>query len=725
MKEKIIFFIILLISLSKSENNYQSIISFTNTEITSSGEGAEITGTTVTIKKAGSYLITGYSSEGNIILDIDEVNLYLQNLDLSSKINSPILVNNKLENIKIISLGNVTLNDQEEEANTSGECAVIKIKKKSKVIFTNEKDFTLIGKCKNVIKGGAQVNLIFDESNGEYIIDAYKNGISSDNLIEFNGGKFTINTQTGDAIKSSPDDDDSKSLGKILINSGEFIIQSESDAIQAKNEITIKGGKFNIKTEKGYDSKTFKKDTMSAKGFKVSNNITENIIQVYDGEFDLNTADDAFHSNGNMIIINGNFKIYSGDDGLHTKYHMIIGTQNQTTNPNINILYSYEALEGASIRIYSGKINTSSTDDGINAAGGDSSEQGPPGGGPGGHGRPGGGPGGRPGRPDWSDRPDGPGGRPDWSDRPDRPGRPDWSDRPDRPGRPDGSDRPGRPDGSDRPDGPGGWPPGPPGGRGNANYFISIYGGEINVHCAGDGIDSNGNIFIHGGNINVFSQASGAGEGGDNEPIDHDGNFTLFDATVFAAGNRGMEAVHTGILKGNQKYAYYMQRIEANNIVKIKNDKDVIIKEVTLPKTVGYTFFTCKDLNDKYTFYLDYKNGTETKLAFNFGDPKSGSDDQDTKTDDEAKNETKYENTPPGGKSGNKDDKIDDQNNNEDASSYKTTLAVSLTVVGVIILAAVIVLLVFVFKKKKQNETNLLDEQGQIVNFEKEENESE
>ena len=710
MKPKIFFFIILSISLSKSENNYNSIISFSNSEITSSGKGAEISGTTVTIKNSGSYLITGYSSEGNIILDIDKVNLYLQNLDLTSKINSPILVNNKLENIGIISLGNVTLNDLEEEENSTGECAVIKIKKKSKVIFTNEKDLKLVGKCKNVIKGGAQVNLTFDESNGEYIIDAYKNGISSDNLIEFNGGKFTINTQTGDAIKSSPDDDDSKSLGKILINSGEFNIQSYSDVFQAKNELIIKGGKFNIKTEKGYDSKTFNKDTMSAKGFKVSNNETESIIQIYDGEFDLNTADDGFHSNGNMILIDGNFKIYSGDDAIHTKYHLIIGTQNQTTNPNINILYSYEAIEGASIRIYSGKINTISTDDGINAAGEESSEQGPPGGGPGGgQGGPGGH--GRPERPEGSDRPGGHGRpeRPEGSDRPGghgRPERPEWSDGPGGPGRPDGP------------------PPGPPGGRGNANYFISIYGGEINVHSAADGLDSNGNIFIHGGNINIFSQASGAGEGGDNEPIDHDGNFTLFDATIFAAGNRGMEAVHSGILKGNQMYAYYTHKISANNIIKIKNEKNDIIKEVTLPKTVSYTFFTCKELNKNYKFYLDDKSRSETELTFNFGNPNSGLDDQDTKTDDEAKNETKIEIIPPKGRGGNKDEKIDDQNNNEDANSYKTTIIVSLTIVGVIILAGVVSLLIFVYlKKKKQDESNLLDEQGQIISFEKEGNE--
>ena len=51
-----------------------------------------------------------------------------------------------------------------------------------------------------------------------------------------------------------------------------------------------------------------------------------------------------------MTLINGNYKIYSGDDA---EFHLIIGTKDQTRIPNINILYSNEAIEGMSIRIYS------------------------------------------------------------------------------------------------------------------------------------------------------------------------------------------------------------------------------------------------------------------------------------------------------------------------------------------------------------------------------------
>ena len=99
------------------------------------------------------------------------------------------------------------------------------------------------------------------------------------------------------------------------------------------------------------------------------------------------------------------------------------------------------------------------------------------------------------------------------------------------------------------------------------------------IYCYG--LDSNGNIFIHGGNINVFSQAGS--EGSDNEPVDHDGDFTLFDGTILAAGNKGMEYVHSGITKGNQMYAYYTGSIQANKILRVKNENSEIVKEATLP----------------------------------------------------------------------------------------------------------------------------------------------
>ena len=569
MKSQIFLFLIFAIIYCLEDTSYTSTITFSADKVESSGEGVNIDGTKAEITKSGSYLVTGTSSEGNLIIKESSVNVYLENLELSSNSTSPIIVNSKLSEVKIIAIKTVTLKDLEDSSSTSGECAVIKIKKNSQVTIQNQNNFKLEGKCKNVIKGGEQASIIFDVSNGEYTINAYQNGISSDGLLTFNGGIFTITTDNGDAIKSSPDDTDTESLGKIIVNAGTFNIKSKNDAFQAKNYIIIYKGTFDIKTENGYQSSSFNKDTSSAKGFKVSNDAENYGIIIYDGNFTLNTPDDALHSNRNVTIVNGNFIINSADDGIHAGYRLLIGTKDSSSGPNINILNSYEALEGLAIRIYSGKINVTAKDDGINAAGGsgNSDDQ---------HGP----------------RLLGPGPRP----------------------------------------GPGPSPtPGPtPGGGGNSSYFISIYGGEINVNCEGDGLDSNGNIFIHGGDINVFSQGNA-----DNEPIDHEGNFTLFSATVLCIGAKGMEYVHDGILKGNQKYAYSTASFSKNKVLIIKDGNNNIVKQKTIIRDATYGFYSSQDLNSNYKFYLCDSDGSNGKeISFSFGTPESGDDDQDIYDDD-------------------------------------------------------------------------------------------
>ena len=107
-------------------------------------------------------------------------------------------------------------------------------------------------------------------------------------------------------------------MGKILINDGSFCIQSFNDAFAAKNNITIVKEVFDLKTENKYDSTTYDENE-SSKGFKVTNNETGCGISVYSGQFSLNTADDAFHSKGDIKILAGKYIIYAKDDGISAK----------------------------------------------------------------------------------------------------------------------------------------------------------------------------------------------------------------------------------------------------------------------------------------------------------------------------------------------------------------------------------------------------------------------
>jgi len=563
MKIKILLLTLVSLAICLEDIQYSATLKFLSSGVESEGSGFTVTESTVSLEKAGSYLVTGLNNEGNIIIKGSSVELYLQNILLASSTTAPITVNSQLKGVKIVAVENVILKNKEEESST-GECAVIKIKKKSEVTIENQGTFTLSGTCKNVIKGGVETSVIFGKSDGTYTIDAQNNGIASDGYLEFNGGVFNIDTKSGDAVKSSPDDTDTDSLGRILVNDGTFTINSYADAFKAKNNITVVKGKFIIKTENGYQSSTFNSDSQSAKGFKVSNNATGSEIFVHSAEMTLDTADDAFHSNGNLTIVSGKVQIHSKDDGLHAGFNLVLGKENAPLDDLfVNILYSYEALEGMAIRVYSGKINCTATDDGINAAGGGSSE---------------------------GQFPPGPHG---------------------------GGDRPG-------PGGSGGQRPGPGGmGGGNASYYVAIHGGEVNVFCDGDGIDSNGNIFFHGGVVNVFSQGNR-----DNEPIDHDGNFTLFNADVLCAGSKGMEQIHAGILKGNMMYAYYSAAVTKDKTIKVKNESGEVVREGRITKDINYMFYSSPNLNKNYKFYLVEDNGSETQYTFTFGNPTSGTDDE-------------------------------------------------------------------------------------------------
>ena len=575
-----------------------TFITFWKNEVTIIGEGAVAEGTEVSLEKPGTYLIQGSSDEANIIVKESSIILYLENLEISSSKTAPITINSNLKEIKLINVQNSILNDYEDSSTTKGECAVIKIKKNSELIIENQNFFYLNGYCKNIIKGGDQVSIKFENSNGEYIINANKTAIATDGYLEFNGGKFTIDAMGGDAIKCSPDETDKTNLGKILINDGHFNIECYNDAFTATNNIEIVKGVFTIKTENGYDSKTFNSSEESAKGFKVTNNETGSEIVINDGDFDLNTADDAFHSNGDLKLLAGKYKLSSGDDGLHAGLNLVLGKKDEPNDKlNVNILHSYEAIEGMTITIYSGRINVTAEDDGINGAGGEGGDM-PPG--------------------------PGPGPRPGPWNETEKNLRKDSSD--------DDPEPEPEPGPGPRP-GPG---PFPPGGRGNASYFISIHGGEIYVFCDGDGLDTNGNIFIHGGDINVFSQGNR-----DNEPIDHDGNFTLFEGTVLGVGSQGMEKIHEGIMKGNEMYAYYDSDITKNKQLKIKDENNNVVKEGTITKDINYIFYSSLKLNEDYTFYIYDENEVETKLNFTFGRPQAGEDDEENKHDD-VPNSQKY-----------------------------------------------------------------------------------
>ncbi len=182
--------------------------------------------------------------------------------------------------------------------------------------------------------------------------------IEGKDCVKCSDAAVTVNAG-GDGIKSTNTEDENR--GYVYIESGSFNITAVNDGIEAETALKITNGDFIIKTgggsenapthSQGFEARSFKQsaptetatETESAKGLKCSS-----LITIEGGEFEIDSADDAIHSNSDAEINGGSINISSGDDGIHADDALLIN------GGNIKINKSYEGLEGTAITVSGG-----------------------------------------------------------------------------------------------------------------------------------------------------------------------------------------------------------------------------------------------------------------------------------------------------------------------------------------------------------------------------------
>ncbi len=365
-------------------------VSFSETgaSLTGTAAGIAVSGSTVTISAAGTYLFSGSCSNGNILVakDAGAVQLVLDGLDLTSTTTAPIQTKGGT-NVVTITAAEGTQNTL---ADTDRSAAKPKaaINADKQLILNGRGELTVTGNNKNGIKTDTDLTI----SDLTLNVTAADNGLAADDVLTVNSGTLTINAQ-GDALHSSPDSVVAgETSADIVINGGSFDLTAQGDGIAADHDLAIYGGSFGVTTNGGYTT-TLATDADSCKGFKGTNSIV-----ILGGTFVVNSADDAFHSDAYVYLTAGDFTIQTGDDAVHADTSLIVGTDDTDADAlKISITDSYEGLEAGTVYIYSGDISVVSSDDGINAAGDSSTDDdtfqpgggGMPGG-PGGNSAPGG-----------------------------------------------------------------------------------------------------------------------------------------------------------------------------------------------------------------------------------------------------------------------------------------------------------------------------------------------
>ncbi len=541
-----------------------AFITFSDSEAKIKGleGGCSAVGTAVTISEAGTYVFSGNCADGSITVKkgTTGVKLVLNGLDLTSAsaATGPVLCKAGTETEIIAEAG--TVNTFADSAANTEEKAAVKVNKQSSLTLSGAGTLNIVGVCKNGIKGGAETDITVQEQ--KLHIKSADNGLASDNTVTVKSGKLTIEAG-GDGIKSSPDRvddagnaDDTVSLGDVILEGGEVNITAAADGIQGDNSVTVNGGSYQITTNGGYTA-TLSEDADSCKGIKSDSTLTIN-----GGEFTINSADDALHSNEYISILGGKFDIQTGDDGMHADTSLFVGLEEEASNIDISIRNCYEGLEAGTVYVNSGTINVNSTDDGVNAAGGND--------GSGSNGRPGDGfnpGGGRPGSMG------GPGGRLAVMNT-------DSAE--------DGNNSAAKSDSIYA--------------AGNTGYAININGGTLYVKAAGDGLDSNGDISISGGNIIVYGAAAG-GPGSDNFPFDHDGSFAITGGYIFGAGSSQMEE---GVQSSTQGYIVNRNTYSQGDVICVQDSQGNVLFTEALAERVNYMMYSSPEMtaSGSYSFQM-------------------------------------------------------------------------------------------------------------------------
>ena len=81
-------------------------------------------------------------------------------------------------------------------------------------------------------------------------------------------------------------------------------------------------------------------------------------------------VNDGINAEQELNILSGNITVSAADDAIHCDYTMNIG-KTGTDGPEITVKKAYEGLEAATLSVYSGNIDITSEDDGMNAANSD------------------------------------------------------------------------------------------------------------------------------------------------------------------------------------------------------------------------------------------------------------------------------------------------------------------------------------------------------------------
>lgn len=286
-------------------------------DIRISGNGATVSGDTVTIGQGGHYRITGALEDGQIYVDSDDgktVLLELSSVELDNSSEAAIHIERAEDTTILLASGTENRIRSGVESGGSESGGKDRAEKE-----TEEQSGAAIY---------AEDGLLITGEGALYVSGQLNNGIQSKADLCIDGGNIEVNT-VGNALKGKD---------SVTVNGGNFQIRAGKRGIQSKYELYITGGNIRIaESEEGLEANqvvieggvieiTAADDGINANGgeAKQKKKPSEDIVEtmpnliIRGGVLHIDAEGDGLDSNGNLLIEGGELTIdgpTKDDDG--------------------------------------------------------------------------------------------------------------------------------------------------------------------------------------------------------------------------------------------------------------------------------------------------------------------------------------------------------------------------------------------------------------------------
>ena len=283
-----------------------TVITLQETTASISGAGAEMDGSTILIRKGGTYTFTGTFANGRVVVDADDADV------------------------------TIVLSDAQISCGDSSVLYVYKAK--SVTVYAEEGTDNVFTDSALYAYTDAYSSQADDEPNACLYAKA--------DLILSGSGSLTVNGNAANGVTGKD---------TLTIESLTLTVRAVNNGITGKDSLTVKDA--NVTVQSGTDG-----DDEGGKGLK-----SDGDVAISGGTIALDCANDGVHAEKNVTITGCKLTIQSGDDGVHAEDTLTVKSGTLSIDAHEGLEGTIVTIDGGSISIKASDdgINAAQQVDGV------------------------------------------------------------------------------------------------------------------------------------------------------------------------------------------------------------------------------------------------------------------------------------------------------------------------------------------------------------------------